>query len=322
MKSQKQKDCSICFEPRLSDDFYPLPCRHRYCKSCLCQHIESSLYYGRHVRGIVCPSAFCDYIFSPIQVEEIAGLKWKSKYEAYLAYVHQAKIQQHNHRQHKLHHNHIHLQETSTSTSSSTGNVGVKRFASNGMGFSEEVPLHIHDNDMTGINNNNNNNNNNINEQDEQDTTTGSNEALVRWCPKTDCNTFVILSSPNQLRACCNSCNTDFCCQCNNPTHSYYIGCRLYEWSLWAWDKEQRKVFFFKWRHTRNCPHCKQPIQKIGGCNRVHCTYCLTSFCWQCGHDFSQGEEHCLRSKVLLFAVVFGTLPLWGPLALLYAALK
>lgn len=32
------------------------------------------------------------------------------------------------------------------------------------------------------------------------------------------------------------------------------------------------------------CPKCQQTIQKHGGCNKMSCLKCGTSFCWLCGN--------------------------------------
>ena len=53
-------------------------------------------------------------------------------------------------------------------------------------------------------------------------------------------------------------------------------------------------------KNRRVCPGCQSPVEKISGCNKMHCTACRTVFCWLCTQRFdSEGacyhhlnEEH------------------------------
>jgi len=33
---------------------------------------------------------------------------------------------------------------------------------------------------------------------------------------------------------------------------------------------------------VKNCPNCRTGIEKISGCNKMHCENCHTKFCWMC----------------------------------------
>ena len=35
--------------------------------------------------------------------------------------------------------------------------------------------------------------------------------------------------------------------------------------------------------HAQHCPHCRAPIEKNDGCNKITCWRCETNFCWLCG---------------------------------------
>ncbi|KAK6044007.1 hypothetical protein COOONC_18489, partial [Cooperia oncophora] len=44
------------------------------------------------------------------------------------------------------------------------------------------------------------------------------------------------------------------------------------DWHSYAWVQ----------RHSKKCPHCQIPIQREYGCNKMTCSMCKTSFCWNC----------------------------------------
>jgi hypothetical protein len=49
----------------------------------------------------------------------------------------------------------------------------------------------------------------------------------------------------------------------------------------------------------KQCPNCEIDIQKIGGCNRMHCTSCGHFFCWLCLGDYvAYGKHFCGKDNV------------------------
>lgn len=58
---------------------------------------------------------------------------------------------------------------------------------------------------------------------------------------------------------------------------------------------------FRTWRaenDIRECPKCKEGIQKNGGCNHMCCAKCKAHICWYCMATFAEGGEcyaHMLR---------------------------
>ncbi|CAH3199398.1 unnamed protein product [Porites evermanni] len=39
------------------------------------------------------------------------------------------------------------------------------------------------------------------------------------------------------------------------------------------------------------CPKCRMAVERITGCDMMHCSQCGASFCWQCGKAIS-GYDH------------------------------
>jgi len=46
--------------------------------------------------------------------------------------------------------------------------------------------------------------------------------------------------------------------------------------------------------HTKDCPKCKAPIEKSGGCNFMRCgkPNCRFEFCWLCLDDWKTHNDH------------------------------
>ena len=50
----------------------------------------------------------------------------------------------------------------------------------------------------------------------------------------------------------------------------------------------------------QSCPRCRMAVERISGCDMMHCSQCTASFCWTCGmcSDYS-----CTTSVYLYFAI-------------------
>lgn len=100
-----------------------------------------------------------------------------------------------------------------------------------------------------------------------------------------------------------------FCFHCFQPPHSP-VSCK----NAKIWN--DRDVVFAdqlnsQWvaSHTKNCPKCKNPIEKNEGCNHVTCRHiamkggkpCGHEFCWQCFAPWRQHEGACVHSSLYEF---------------------
>ncbi|KAL2927504.1 putative E3 ubiquitin-protein ligase ARI1 [Bienertia sinuspersici] len=123
---------------------------------------------------------------------------------------------------------------------------------------------------------------------------------LVRWCPSVPhCGNAIRVESDVLCEVEC-KCGLQFCFNCLSEAHS---PCSCLMWELWTkkWKDESLSV---KWImvNAKNCPSCKKPVEKNGGCNIVKCVWkCLQakSYNHECGRYVEPGEEIELSRKSL-----------------------
>ncbi|KAK2146648.1 hypothetical protein LSH36_591g01016, partial [Paralvinella palmiformis] len=129
----------------------------------------------------------------------------------------------------------------------------------------------------------------------------------ISWCPR--CNNPVIKDrEEHSMLAYCMTCFYSFCTKCMGPWH-LSSDCPPDEEDgdlSPKKDKEDpeklpkvkrarmlenvKSVAWIK-AFSKPCPSCHSPIVKENGCNKVKCTRCYNSMCWQCGKQIS-GYEH------------------------------
>ncbi|CAK65157.1 unnamed protein product (macronuclear) [Paramecium tetraurelia] len=97
----------------------------------------------------------------------------------------------------------------------------------------------------------------------------------VRWCPKPDCENYVI-GNGNDLLTCI--CGQSICFQCGNQYHKG-MNCIQAMDAQYLQARKDNLIF--------DCPSCKAPIQKKGGCNHMTCYKCKYQFCWLCRGKYS-----------------------------------
>jgi len=117
------------------------------------------------------------------------------------------------------------------------------------------------------------------------------NKEKYRFCPSPDCGQVLRLPLENISKITlknfnksisCDACKRVFCLGCWKPDHPG-VSC---ESDL---DLETMKKF-----NLRICPKCKLVIQKISGCNHMHCKKpygCDSHLCWECGEYLNQAEN-------------------------------
>lgn len=136
-------------------------------------------------------------------------------------------------------------------------------------------------------------------------------------CPRTNCDTLVFRKAGEYMGR-CSRCKYTFCVNCRKAWHGTYRGCvvdtppdKLLRHYMEDAEDEEKKDIEYKWgkaniemhvkrlereeeddklfqkameeAHIISCPHCKVPIEKSDGCNKIKCVVCFASFCFLCG---------------------------------------
>ncbi|KAI8091179.1 uncharacterized protein B0P05DRAFT_256570 [Gilbertella persicaria] len=101
----------------------------------------------------------------------------------------------------------------------------------------------------------------------------------------------------------CSTCDLSFCLQCGDDTHKD-LTCeenmkqRILQQQQTSHGDDVQSL---KWKleHSRKCPCCSIMIQRDEGCNKVECTMCGFSFCWECRLPWSEncGYFVCATNK-------------------------
>ncbi|KAH9402852.1 E3 ubiquitin-protein ligase arih1 [Tyrophagus putrescentiae] len=118
---------------------------------------------------------------------------------------------------------------------------------------------------------------------------------LVRWCPKPACGHVVKVEHCAFKQVQC-VCKAVFCFACGADWH-YPLRCDL----MTKWQKkcsDDSETFNWIAANTKDCPQCKMPIEKNGGCNHMWCRNpsCKFEFCWLCLGDWrNHGYNPCNR---------------------------
>ncbi|KAF6018165.1 RNF14 [Bugula neritina] len=135
----------------------------------------------------------------------------------------------------------------------------------------------------------------------------------ITYCPRSFCQTAVILD-PGSTLAACSGCQYVFCNLCKMSYHGIHP-CRLRkdelkekldeasEEDLEAFKARYGKQLVenlinesasYAWvdEYAKHCPVCKAAITKIDGCNKMTCTKCKAYFCWLCRAILSRGDPY------------------------------
>ena len=99
-------------------------------------------------------------------------------------------------------------------------------------------------------------------------------------CP--NCDTFVMNNNKKTVK--CYDCEHKFCfdCQINHKD----MTCKKYIKKLEQWKKQNDngdKLFkkIIKKYELKKCPKCKYLINKLPGCDHMHCGHCKKDFSWE-----------------------------------------
>ena len=119
----------------------------------------------------------------------------------------------------------------------------------------------------------------------------GANKDKARPCPTPDCQMVYAVSDDGQ-RFVCSHCNVQICTTCHVQYHDG-LTCAMYR------SGEADEGRFKKWLQAdpcnrKQCPKCTIAIEKIEGCNKMHCTQCRSHICWVC-LKYYDDEQDCYK---------------------------
>ena len=120
---------------------------------------------------------------------------------------------------------------------------------------------------------------------------------LVKRCSNPKCKLLLNIDSigPCGLVQC--KCGAWTCWKCGGKMHAP-LKCK----DLANWKSKFKDAASVIWllNNTKQCPKCKQLIEKNGGCNHMTCQNCKYEFCWYCGHEWSThyGDPYSCISQV------------------------
>ncbi|XP_070396614.1 E3 ubiquitin-protein ligase RNF217-like isoform X2 [Dermacentor albipictus] len=124
----------------------------------------------------------------------------------------------------------------------------------------------------------------------------------TKTCPH--CNHVTRRPKPDNQPLKCDACGSFWCYACHAPWHEG-LSCRQFRkgdrlLKAWARTTAHGQV------NAQRCPKCKIFIQRITGCDHMHCARCKTHFCYRCGDRFRQlkffGDHY---SKLSVFGCKF-----------------
>ena len=73
----------------------------------------------------------------------------------------------------------------------------------------------------------------------------------------------------------CPKCEKWICFKCKDYWHGYTTSCeKNFENKFQEWAGDKNNISF--------CPMCRTKVERISGCNKMHCAFCDFEWCWIC----------------------------------------
>jgi len=101
------------------------------------------------------------------------------------------------------------------------------------------------------------------------------------------CSSCYHKDGQNLIQANCPECNKTFCTKCHVAWH-VNMKCEEYQKQLLNPDL----LKLIRSQNWKQCPHCKEGVEKASGCNHMKCIQCKTEFCYSCGEKISSTANH------------------------------
>ena len=102
------------------------------------------------------------------------------------------------------------------------------------------------------------------------------NSQVYHHCSTPDCD-MVYLITADGSRFVCGQCGANICSHCHSNWHEGYDTCFAFK------NRVEMDGDTHTWvsRNCKQCPSCSVPIEKNGGCRKIHCR-CGANICWIC----------------------------------------
>jgi hypothetical protein len=99
----------------------------------------------------------------------------------------------------------------------------------------------------------------------------------VILCPHKNCTNIIYFSDFGRNKAWCAQCDTSLCISCKSSP--YHFGKTCIESDM---ERGVGLAQLVRDEIVKLCPGCKNPTEKDGGCNKMHCNMCGSKWCWMC----------------------------------------
>lgn len=107
----------------------------------------------------------------------------------------------------------------------------------------------------------------------------------LSWCPGKDCSNAVKADYGTPITIDCPDCHHLWCFACKNEAH-LPCNCELADKWMKLHSTDSENVTWVR-AFTKQCPKCKNHIEKNNGCNHMTCR-CGYEFCWLCRKDWKK----------------------------------
>lgn len=168
-------------------------------------------------------------------------------------------------------------------------------------------------------------------------------------CPRIGCEEVIFREDLNEKLVVCPQCKYAFCNDCRKSYHARFKICNkvsldekylgipvedLENYPLLPSDSYEKKILNAKYGRNvilraldeykmdqlfqqllrdgtdvRECPGCKAVIEKTEGCNKMKCSECHTSFCFNCGSRTSNNYNHFTEPDSPCYKLLFFGMP-------------
>jgi ariadne-1 len=116
-------------------------------------------------------------------------------------------------------------------------------------------------------------------------------------CTRPDCPFVLTFRSVGPCGVATCRCGLRICWDCKKAAHAPVTCAQQQVWEQVAGQAEDVVQGLWESQNTKECPKCRNRIEKNGGCNHMTCSQCRHQFCWICGQNWAMHKPPCDASK-------------------------